>query len=163
MGSGERSALERSLVRVCTALRSAGVSYALTGGSGVYARGGPFSEHDNQLPEDIKRVLDVGCGTGGWVLDVAYEYPDIQVVGIDISTAMIKYAMARARAERSTNASFLLADATKPLPFPDGFFDLVNGRYMVGFIRRDMMAPSNSLVLRSSTANFSQPMSFQSG
>jgi hypothetical protein len=46
VGSGERTALERTLVRVCTALRAAGVPYALTGGSGIYARGGPLSEHD---------------------------------------------------------------------------------------------------------------------
>lgn len=46
VGGGERTALERTLVRVCTVLRSAGVPFALTGGSGVYARGGPLSEHD---------------------------------------------------------------------------------------------------------------------
>jgi SAM-dependent methyltransferase len=100
--------------------------------------GGTFSEQENQLPPDIKRVLDVGCGPGGWVMDVAYEYPDVQVVGLDISTKMIAYAKARAQAEGRTNTGFLIADATKPLPFPDGFFDLVNGRYMVGFIRRDL-------------------------
>lgn len=100
--------------------------------------GGTFSEHENQLPPDIKRVLDVGCGPGGWVMDVAYEYPDIQVVGLDISTKMIDYAKARAQAEGRANASFLVVDATKSLPFPDGFFDLVNGRYMVGFIKREL-------------------------
>lgn len=46
VGSDERTALERTLVRVCTTLRAAGLPYALTGGSGIYARGGPLSEHD---------------------------------------------------------------------------------------------------------------------
>jgi hypothetical protein len=56
VGSGERTALERSLVRVCTALRTADVPFALTGGSGIYARGGPFSEHDVDVlvrPADV--------------------------------------------------------------------------------------------------------------
>src|SRR6266700_7815889 len=42
------------------------------------------------LPEQtdlssIHRVLDVACGPGGWVLDMAFEHPEVQVVGIDIS------------------------------------------------------------------------------
>jgi hypothetical protein len=60
MGSGERNALDRTLVRVCTALRSAGVRHALTGGSGVYARGGPFSEHDIDVlvrPQDVQDAV----------------------------------------------------------------------------------------------------------
>src|SRR5690242_12263475 len=71
--------------------------------------GGTFSEHENQLPSDIKRILDVGCGPGGWVMDVAYEYPDVQVVGLDISRTMIAYAKARAQAEGRNNAGFLVA------------------------------------------------------
>jgi hypothetical protein len=67
VGSGERSALERSLVRVCTALRCSGVRYALTGGSAIYARGGPFSEHDIDVlvrPQDVddavRALISVG-------------------------------------------------------------------------------------------------------
>lgn len=42
--------VQRTLVRVGTVLRDAGVPFALTGGSAVYARGGPSSEHDVDVP-----------------------------------------------------------------------------------------------------------------
>jgi SAM-dependent methyltransferase len=38
-----------------------------------------------QKPGDMKRVLDMGTGTGIWAIDFADEYPDAQVVGIDLS------------------------------------------------------------------------------
>ncbi|GKZ26886.1 hypothetical protein AbraIFM66951_003243 [Aspergillus brasiliensis] len=31
------------------------------------------------------RFLDVGCGTGIWAIDVAHEYPDAFVVGVDLA------------------------------------------------------------------------------
>jgi hypothetical protein len=38
--------LLRTVVRVVTALRAAGIRFALTGGCAVYARGGPTTRHD---------------------------------------------------------------------------------------------------------------------
>jgi hypothetical protein len=77
MGSGERSLLERSLVRVCTALRSAGVRYALTGGSGVYARGGPFSEHDVDVlvhPEEVDAAVRALISAGMRATDAPEDW-----------------------------------------------------------------------------------------
>ncbi len=62
------------------------------------------------------------------VLGVAREYPHIQVVGIDISERMVKYAHAHVLARRLYNASFQVMDAMKPLEFADASFDLVNAR-----------------------------------
>src|SRR5271167_1274627 len=91
------------------------------------------------LPEQpdlstIHRVLDVACGPGGWVLDLATESPDTEVVGVDIDTGMIEYATTMARASGLDNALFQVMDASAPLAFPDGSFDLVNGRFLVGFL-----------------------------
>lgn len=44
----------------------------------------------------VNRVLDIGCGPGGWALEVVFAYPDMDVVGIDASQAMINYARTRA-------------------------------------------------------------------
>ena len=35
--------------------------------------------------ENPKEILDIGCGTGIWALDMADEYPACQVIGTDLS------------------------------------------------------------------------------
>src|SRR5712691_5978403 len=42
-----------------------------------------------------RAILDLACGPGGWALDVAFEYPSIQVTGVDLSYTTIEYARAR--------------------------------------------------------------------
>lgn len=78
----------------------------------------------------FQRILDVACGPGGWALEVAFAYPEIEVVGVDISRAMIDYARAQARIQELDNASFQVMDVQKPLNFPDNSFDLVNARFL---------------------------------
>lgn len=82
---------------------------------------------------NVHSVLDVGCGPGGWVLDVAHAYPKIQVTGIDISKLMVEYARAQARVQWLDNATFITMDALKPLEFPDSSFDLVTARFISSF------------------------------
>lgn len=99
------------------------------------AMGGPLAG----LPDTsgLRNVLDLACGPGGWVLDVAFAHPDIEVAGVDISRAMIDYANARARVQRLTNASFGVMDISKPLDFAEGAFDLINARFLSGAIPRE--------------------------
>jgi ubiquinone/menaquinone biosynthesis C-methylase UbiE len=89
----------------------------------------------------LRNVIDVGCGPGGWVLDVAFAYPEIEVAGIDISKTMVDYANARASSQELHNASFGLMDFTRPLDFPDASFDLVNARFLFVALRREAWAP----------------------
>lgn len=95
--------------------------------------GGLFPERSGDL-STIKDILDIGCGPGGWMLDVARLYPDMQVTGIDISKLMVEYARAQARVQWLNNAHFKVMDALKPLDFPDSSFDLVNARSIFGFM-----------------------------
>lgn len=94
--------------------------------------GGVFPEYSDF--SSIHRVLDIACGPGSWVLDVAFEHPEIHVVGIDISRIMIEYAKTRALTLGLENAEFRVMDALKPLDFPDATFDLVNARFIFGFM-----------------------------
>ena len=80
----------------------------------------------------IKAILDLGCGPGGWVLDVAREHPDIEVSGIDISQSMIQFAKAQAISRGYGNASFMVMDVKQPLRFEEASFDLVNARTLYG-------------------------------
>ncbi len=95
--------------------------------------GGLFSERKDMV--GIERVLDLACGPGGWALNVATTYPDVQVVGVDISRTMIEYARAQAHVRRLQNIRFQIKDILQPLDFPDASFDLINARFIV-FIPR---------------------------
>ena len=82
----------------------------------------------------LRNVLDLACGPGGWVLDVAFAHPDIEVAGVDISRTMIDYANARARSQHLTNASFGVMNINQTLDFADGAFDLINARSLAAAI-----------------------------
>jgi ubiquinone/menaquinone biosynthesis C-methylase UbiE len=90
---------------------------------------GLFPERSNDF-SGIHRVLDGACGPGGWALEIAYKHPEIEVVGFDISQAMIDYATAQARVQGLENASFQVMNLLKPLDFPDHSFDLSNVRFV---------------------------------
>ncbi len=97
--------------------------------------GGALVGVDNLSP--LHNILDMGCGPGGWVLDVAYERSDVEVAGVDISKIMIDYANERARTQHLSNASFGVMDITKPLDFADGSFDLINARFLFSVLTRE--------------------------
>ncbi len=92
--------------------------------------GGLFTELTPAILTNIHRILDVGCGPGGWAQEVAFAYPEKEVVGIDISQGMIEYARVQAQVQELHNAMFKVMDASKPLDFPDASFDLVNARFL---------------------------------
>src|SRR5258708_501579 len=61
--------------------------------------GGILPEQED--PTIFSSVLDVACGTGGWLIEAAKTYPTmIKLVGVDISTSMIEYARSCAEKEQ---------------------------------------------------------------
>lgn len=44
----------------------------------------PFQANTSGAPGDSPRILDLGCGTGIWLLDMAEEYPEAECLGIDL-------------------------------------------------------------------------------
>jgi ubiquinone/menaquinone biosynthesis C-methylase UbiE len=89
-------------------------------------------------PAAFRRVLDVGCGTGGWLIQTATTYPSIErLIGVDISHRMVEHAHTQ-RAEEDRVAhrvEFASMDALRMLEFPDQFFDLVNERFGMSYLR----------------------------
>src|SRR5215469_12522702 len=79
-------------------------------------------------PTVLQRVLDVGCGTGGWLMEIAQTYPTIEeLIGIDISNKVIAYAHAQAETKPlAGRVQFQTMDALQKLEFPAASFDLVN-------------------------------------
>ena len=88
-------------------------------------------------PTIFMRVLDIACGTGGWLIETAKTYPNMtRLVGVDISTPRIEHARERAKAEQvSDRVEFQVMDALLILEFPKEYFDLVNIRSATSFMR----------------------------
>jgi len=88
-------------------------------------------------PTVFPQVLDVGCGTGGWLIELAQTTPTCRLlVGVDVSRTFIEYARAQAdAAQESSRVEFHVADALRMLEFPNKYFDLVNHRAGMGWLR----------------------------
>ncbi len=97
--------------------------------------GGALPEQSD--PNSFQRVLDVGCGTGDWLIEVARTYPAMSLlVGVDVSGRMVEYARAQAEAQQvSDRVQFHTMDALRMLEFPSGYFDLVNQRFGMSYLR----------------------------
>jgi ubiquinone/menaquinone biosynthesis C-methylase UbiE len=99
------------------------------------AMGGALPEQPN--PERFERVLDVGCGTGEWLIAAAKAYPKMSLlIGVDISNKILDYARAQAAAQGvNDRVEFRQMDALRGLKFPADSFDLVNQRMAVSYLR----------------------------
>ena len=74
-------------------------------------------------PVEDQRVLEIACGTGRFTVMLAERGADI--VGLDISDAMLAQGREKARqAKVSDRIEFMRGDAGR-LPFPDDHFDAV--------------------------------------
>jgi hypothetical protein len=67
-------------------------------------------------------ALDVGCGTGGSVLELARRFPRSTFLGVDLSVEAIEDAKRRAGELRLANVRFETCDAADPRP--EARFDL---------------------------------------
>ena len=97
--------------------------------------GGALPEQSD--PTIYRRVLDVGCGTGGWLVETAKTYPTMsQLIGIDIDRRMIAYARKQAEEQQvQKRVEFHIMNALLALEFPTHYLDLVNMRMGGSFLR----------------------------
>jgi ubiquinone/menaquinone biosynthesis C-methylase UbiE len=79
-----------------------------------------------------RRALDLGTGTGAGALAIATRFSDAEVVGVDLSTAMVAEARRKVPAELATRVRYEVGDASR-LPYDDGAFDLVALANMIPF------------------------------
>ncbi|KAI4865749.1 S-adenosyl-L-methionine-dependent methyltransferase [Hypoxylon rubiginosum] len=76
------------------------------------------------LKDDIEKVLDIGTGTGLWVIDMADEYPNCVVIGTDLSPIQPSWC--------PPNVKFEIDDLEQPWTYAPNSFDYIHIRYMVG-------------------------------
>ncbi|KAI8082848.1 S-adenosyl-L-methionine-dependent methyltransferase [Halteromyces radiatus] len=82
------------------------------------------------MEDRTTKVLDCGCGPGTWIMDVATEYPNIQLTGIDISDVF-------PTSIRPPNVNFCLGNLLERLPFEDNTFDFIHVRLFIAALRKE--------------------------
>jgi ubiquinone/menaquinone biosynthesis C-methylase UbiE len=87
----------------------------------------PISRYVADRPRAEQRLLDVGCGTGRTLLQLAAALPNMRLVGVDLSPYYLQ--VARDLLARVPDVS-LVADNAEQLPFVDRHFDVVTSVYL---------------------------------
>ncbi|RIA79553.1 S-adenosyl-L-methionine-dependent methyltransferase [Glomus cerebriforme] len=82
------------------------------------------SKIDKELEKGGKVILDVGCGAGSWLLEVAKMYPNNQYFGVDVVPIFPKDNL-------PGNIHFITGNVLNGLPFSCEMFDFVHQRFMV--------------------------------
>ncbi len=102
----------------------------------------------DRLETAPRRVLDLGTGTGKAARLVAERFPQADVVGVDLSPAMVDQARSLLPPELADRLRFEIADASK-LPFGDGELDLVILLNMIPFFAElaRVTAPTGAVVV----------------
>lgn len=97
--------------------------------------GGLLPEQPNAAR--FESVLDVGCGTGTWLIEMAQKYPACsRLVGVDANLQMIAYARQQAEERQlGERVEFQVMDVLSMLDFSPASFDLVNMRFGSTFVR----------------------------
>jgi ubiquinone/menaquinone biosynthesis C-methylase UbiE len=78
--------------------------------------------HNLPIQRDLC-VLDVGCGTGQLIVDIARHLPDARLVGLDLSAGMVNAA--RSHCNVAGVAATIQQGVSNQLPYDDACFDLV--------------------------------------
>ena len=72
-----------------------------------------------------RRVLDIGCGTGGCAFFIDQQYGPAETVGVDVEAGVVGKANAEAAARGVQHRVRFVTVEPGPLPFADGSFDAV--------------------------------------
>jgi methylase of polypeptide subunit release factors len=69
------------------------------------------------------KIVDLGTGSGAWCIEVADQFPNAFIRGIDLSPIQPNIVPG--------NCDFVVHDINEGLPFDDGSIDLVQSRFDV--------------------------------
>jgi ubiquinone/menaquinone biosynthesis C-methylase UbiE len=109
----------------------------------------PITQLVRERGVENMRVLDVGCGTGRTLHQLAVTHPRLRLHGVDLSPAYIR--LARKRLEDVAELT-LAVDNAEALPWADATFDVASSVYMFHELprnaRRNVMSELRRVVQR---------------
>ena len=79
----------------------------------------------------VRSFLSVGCGPGVFLQELAKSYPEMNVVGVDLSPSRVRHAQQRLGG--LPNARACVGDALS-LPFEANSFDFVFSRFLMEYV-----------------------------
>ncbi|RIA96636.1 S-adenosyl-L-methionine-dependent methyltransferase [Glomus cerebriforme] len=86
-------------------------------------------------------ILDLGCGPGAWLLDMAETFPKSNFTGVDLTNTLI------GNDDMSKNIKFIKGNVLDGLPFKNSTFDYVFIRNLsYGFSEQDWKDVINELI-----------------
>jgi phosphoethanolamine N-methyltransferase len=96
-------------------------------GDGYLSPGGPAEVERVLSHVDLagRRVLDIGCGSGGITLFIARHFRPAQIVGFDVELPVIESARRRATEAGLADRTEFTQGPPGGLPFADESFDIV--------------------------------------
>ena len=71
------------------------------------------------------RLIDLGCGSGNLIVQIAESFPDLDLIGIDISSEILELAQKRAIRNKLDNQLVFKKGNAENLPFSDNSVDFV--------------------------------------
>ena len=83
-------------------------------------------------------ILDVGCGSGRWAMEMAALFPDARVIGLDlVPPPEDANPLGEGLDARPENYLFTVGNILEGLPYPDDSFEYVHQRLLFSAIPRD--------------------------
>lgn len=102
-----------------------------------------------------RSILDVGCGGGHFTIQLAKQFPQAQVVGIDICPEAIEFAQKKLSKKPVKNISFTIPGSAE-LSYPPDSFDVVistlvchhlNDQQLIDFLKRSYQVAEKYVVI----------------
>jgi len=92
------------------------------------------------------RVLDIGCGTGTFAVQIKQKYPNVEVTGLDPDPKVL--ARAEQKAKQAAVAVKFDKGFSDELPYPDRSFDRVCSSFMFHHLPSDVKEKTLSEIRR---------------
>ena len=70
-------------------------------------------------------LLDVGCGSGNLIIQVAKKYPSLDLIGVDLSSEILELAKKKAIENNLNEKIVFKIGSVESLPFPDKSVDFI--------------------------------------